>query len=55
MSYSTTTVRGRRLNQAIKLMQSVEVDLRDLRYEDAARKRKMAIGQLMREAVQELG
>ncbi|MFV1965670.1 MAG: hypothetical protein ACC628_09630 [Pirellulaceae bacterium] len=38
-----TTVMGRRLNQAIELMKSVEDDLRDLRYEDAAHKRKVAM------------
>jgi len=42
----TRHVMGRRLNRAIKLMQSVEQDLRDLRYEDAARKRKTALRQL---------
>jgi hypothetical protein len=42
----TTTVTGRRLNQAIELMKSVEDDLRDLRYEDAARKRKVAMQKL---------
>ena len=42
----TTGVMGRRLDQAIQLMQSVEGDLRDLRYEDAARKRKIALQQL---------
>ena len=33
----TTSVMGRRLSHAIELMKSVEDDLRDLRYEDAAR------------------
>ncbi|MDA1053997.1 MAG: hypothetical protein O3C40_26405 [Planctomycetota bacterium] len=42
----TTTVTGRRLNEAIELMKSVEDDLRDLRYEDAARKRKVAMQKL---------
>ena len=42
----TASVTGRRLGNAIELMKSVETDLRDLRYEDASRKRKIAIGQL---------
>lgn len=42
----TAGVTGRRLRRAIELMQSVENDLRDLRYEDAARKRKIAMQQL---------
>lgn len=42
----TTTVMGRRLEQAIELMKSVEDDLRDLRYDDAARRRKVAIQKL---------
>ncbi len=42
----TDGVMGTRLNQAIQLMQTVEGDLRDLRYEDAARKRKIAMQQL---------
>ena len=42
----TNGIMGRRLNRAIQLMQSVEDDLRDLRYEDAARKRKTALRQL---------
>ncbi|MDP7742063.1 MAG: hypothetical protein QGF67_11515 [Lentisphaeria bacterium] len=42
----TASVTGRRLDNAIELMKSVETDLRDLRYEDASRKRKVAIGQL---------
>jgi hypothetical protein len=37
---------GRRLEQAIELMKSVEDDLRDLRYDDAARRRKVAIQKL---------
>jgi hypothetical protein len=39
----TTTVMGRRLKQAIVRMKSVEDDLRDLRYDDAARRRKVAM------------
>jgi hypothetical protein len=35
-----------RLNQSIDLMKSAEQDLRDLRYEDAARKRKQAMSKL---------
>ena len=42
----TTSVMGRRLKAAIKLMKSVETDLRDLRYEEAARKRRIAMRQL---------
>ena len=44
--FDTTTVTGRRLSQTIELMKSVENDLRDLRYEDAARKRKVAMQKL---------
>jgi hypothetical protein len=43
---NTDGIAGRRLNRAIELMESVEDDLRDLRYEDAARKRKVAMRQL---------
>ncbi len=43
---NTDGISGRRLNRAIELMESVEDDLRDLRYEDAARKRKVAMRQL---------
>lgn len=35
-----------RLDQSIELMKSAESDLRDLRYEDAAAKRRVALGQL---------
>jgi hypothetical protein len=35
-----------RLNQAIALMKSAEEDLRDYRYDDAARKRGVALGKL---------
>jgi hypothetical protein len=35
-----------RLNESIELMKSVEKDLRDLRYDDAARKRKQALSKL---------
>lgn len=35
-----------RVNRAIELMQSAEQDLRDLRYQDAARKRNAALSQL---------
>ena len=39
-------VNTRRLNESINLMKSVESDLRDLRYQDAARKRRVALGLL---------
>lgn len=39
-------VNSRRLRESIDLMKSAEEDLRDLRYEDAARKRRVALGSL---------
>jgi hypothetical protein len=42
----TSSLTGRRLKYAINLMQSVEKDFRDLKYDDAARKRKIAINHL---------
>ena len=39
-------VSSRRLDSAIQLMKSIEGDYRDLRYEDAARKRRVALSQL---------
>ncbi len=42
----TKGITSRRLNESIQLMKSVETDLRDLRYEDAARKRRIAINEL---------
>ena len=39
-------VTSRRLGQSIELMKSIEQDYRDLRYEDAARRRRVALGQL---------
>jgi len=42
-STGATTVR---LNQAIALMKAAEGDLRDFRYDDAARKRNVALGKL---------
>lgn len=42
----TAGVSNRRLNESITLMKSAEGDLRDLRYQDAARKRRVALGQL---------
>jgi hypothetical protein len=41
-----TGVNTTRLNQSIDLMKSSEEDLRDLRYDDAAAKRRIALGQL---------
>ena len=35
-----------RLNQGIALMKSAEKDLRDFRYDDAARKRSVALGRI---------
>jgi hypothetical protein len=42
----TLGLTSRRLTQSIQLMKSVEQDLRDLRYEDAARRRRTALGEL---------
>ena len=42
----TAGVTTRRLTESITLMKSAEQDLRDLRYQDAARKRRAALGQL---------
>ncbi len=42
----TTGITTRRLNETIELMKSAEKDLRDLRYEDAARKRRVSISEL---------
>jgi hypothetical protein len=42
----TRGITSRRLAESIQLMKSVETDLRDLRYEDAARKRRIAIHEL---------
>ncbi len=42
----TAGLSNRRLLQSIDLMKSAETDLRDLRYQDAARKRRAALGQL---------
>ncbi|MDR3636000.1 MAG: hypothetical protein P4L84_19515, partial [Isosphaeraceae bacterium] len=42
----TAGMGNRRLSQSIELMKSAETDLRDLRYQDAARKRRVALGQL---------
>jgi len=42
----TAGVVNRRLNDSITLMKSAEQDLRDLRYQDAARKRRVSIGML---------
>jgi hypothetical protein len=39
----TLGISNPRLKQSIKLMRSAESDLRDLRYDDAARKRKVAL------------
>ncbi|HVX15318.1 MAG TPA: hypothetical protein VHC22_29280 [Pirellulales bacterium] len=41
-----TGVNSTRLHQSIDLMKSAEQDLRDLRYEDAASKRRIALNQL---------
>ncbi|HEV3021991.1 MAG TPA: hypothetical protein VGX76_05970, partial [Pirellulales bacterium] len=42
----TAGVNSTRLNQSIQLMKSAEDDLRDLRYEDATDKRRVALSQL---------
>jgi hypothetical protein len=42
----TLGISSRRLNESIQLMKSAEKDLRDLRYEDAARKRRTALSQM---------
>ena len=42
----TTSVSATRLNESIELMKSVEKDLADGRYEDAARKRRDAMDKL---------
>ena len=42
----TASVRGRRLREAIRMMQQADDDLQNKRYEDAARKRRMALRQL---------
>lgn len=42
----TAGMRHRRLDESIELMKTVEQDLRDLRYEDAARQRRVALGRL---------
>jgi hypothetical protein len=39
-----------RVDRALELMKGAEEDLRDLRYDDAARKRKMALGELRADA-----
>lgn len=39
-------ITSKRLTESIELMKSVEKDLRDLNYEDAARKRKVALNKL---------
>jgi hypothetical protein len=39
----TLGITSRKLNESIELMKSVEKDLRDLRYEDAARKRRSSL------------
>jgi hypothetical protein len=39
-------ITSRRLTESIQLMKSAEKDLRDLRYDDAARKRRVALNQL---------
>jgi hypothetical protein len=43
---AATGIVNPRLNHSIPLMKSLEGDLRDLRYEDAARKRPATIGEL---------
>jgi hypothetical protein len=42
----TLGIASRRLNESIHLMKTAEQDLRDLRYQDAARRRRTALGQL---------
>jgi hypothetical protein len=42
----TVGMRSQRLDESIKLMKSVEQDLHDQRYDDAARKRREALGKL---------
>jgi hypothetical protein len=42
----TMGMRSQRLKESIELMKSVEQDLRDLRYDDAARKRREAVSKL---------
>jgi hypothetical protein len=42
----TSGITTRRLTETIELMKSAEKDLRDLRYEDAARKRRVSISEL---------
>ncbi|MDP7274883.1 MAG: hypothetical protein QF363_05350 [Planctomycetaceae bacterium] len=42
----TASVRGRRLREAIRLLDSVENDLRNRKYDDAFRKRRVALRQL---------
>jgi len=42
----TSGVTNRRLTESITLMKSAEQDLRDLRYQDAARKRRVSLGLL---------
>lgn len=49
----TYGITSRQLNQSLELMRSVEQDLRDQRYEDAARKRRTALGE-MKSAFREL-
>jgi len=45
----TSGLSSSRVNRALQLMEGAETDLRDLRYEDAARKRKTAINELKAE------
>ncbi|MFN0198006.1 MAG: hypothetical protein ACKVT0_14770 [Planctomycetaceae bacterium] len=47
----TQTIIGKRLSDAIQLMKSSEQDVRDRRYDDAARKRKVALSQLRASSV----
>jgi hypothetical protein len=42
----TLGITSRRLNESIRLMKSSEQDLRDKRYEDAARRRRVALSEL---------
>jgi hypothetical protein len=42
----TAGIASKRLNESIEQMRSVETDLRDLRYQDAARKRRVALNAL---------
>ena len=42
----TASVRGRRLREAIKLMESADKDLQNRKYDDAFRKRRVALGQI---------